>query len=126
MPSTTMIFNGNIKSGKLEIYNRKQMKDWIATRKDGLVRIQVRQPRVSRSINQNDYFHGVLLKKLGDELGYEIEEMKGVIKWLFHVKSTSDLSSTEFEDLCRRVRRWAAIELNINLPEPNETDNEAA
>jgi len=121
-----MIFNGEIKSGKLEIYNRKQMKDWIATRKDGLVRIQVRQPRVSRSINQNDYFHGVLLKKLGDELGYEIEEMKGVIKWLFHVKSTSDLSSTEFEDLCRRVRRWAAIELNINLPEPNETDNEAA
>ena len=76
-----------------------------------------------RSNLENRYLHGVVLPILGHHLGYTANEMKGIIKWVFNVKSTSALSTVEFEKLMEDVRRWAGDPdgcINCYIPLPNE------
>lgn len=113
-------FFGEIIDGKLEIEN---FSDWAARihALDGeKIMIKIEKRRKLRSLEQNSYFHGVLLPLLSDELGYTPQEMKGVLKWKFEIKHTSELSTVEFEDFTRKVREWASAELGIYLPSPNE------
>lgn len=84
----------------------------------------VEKPKKMRSKNQNDYFHGVLCAILGQHLGYTVQEMKGVLKWEFNIKSTSTLSTVEFEKFMSDVRQWAGDpdnNINCYIPEPNES-----
>ena len=37
------------------------------------------------------------------------------------VKSTTELSTVEFEDYLDRIRRWARIKLRFDIPLPNDT-----
>jgi hypothetical protein len=72
-----------------------------------------------RSNPQNRYLHGVILPILADHTGYEIDEIKAVLKWKFKIKHTSSLSTKEFEDFLSKVRMWASAELGCFCPEPN-------
>ena len=86
----------------------------------------------TRSLNQNRYYHGVILKMISDETGYTPEEVHEVIKARFLPipitlggvgiipGSTTDLSTDEFELLMGKVRKWGDTELNLYIPEPNE------
>ena len=76
-----------------------------------------------RSSPQNRYFHGVVLPLLADHTGYTDDEMKGVVKYKFGIKSTAELTTAEFEDFCSRIRMWASRDLECWIPEPNETEN---
>ena len=75
-----------------------------------------------RSSPQNRYFHGVVLPILADHTGYTDDEMKAICKWKFKIKSTSELSTAEFEQFCSNIRQWASLELSAWVPEPNETE----
>lgn len=87
-----------------------------------------------RSLEENNYYWGVIVKMLADETGNDPETIHEVIKYKFLVKefelkgrkftgaaSTAGLSTIEFEDLCSRIRMWASAELSIYLPSPNES-----
>src|SRR5690606_15004888 len=94
----------------------------------GRIEVVVKKFRKSRSDNENRYYWGVVVELLSKELGYEREEMHEALKWQFlrdesrkipTVRSTADLSTVEFEDYLSRIRRWASIEMEINIPLPN-------
>jgi hypothetical protein len=92
-----------------------------------------------RSSSQNRYFHGPLLDALTlhfEELGYTREEVKDIVKFKFlkdtvivdtqdgeeeleHVKPTSSLTTTEFEQFNESIRQWAST-LGCDIKEPNE------
>ncbi len=91
----------------------------------------------SRSNSQNSYYWGVVIETLSDELGYTPDEMHEIIKHRFltqndiikgktgavyvsHSKSTTSLTTKEFEDLMTRIRQWASMDLGIFIQEPNE------
>jgi hypothetical protein len=88
--------------------------------------------KMNRSQKQNAYYWGVVLKIMGDEIGYlpdEIHQLMGKEFLSYErkpgelfVKSTTKLSTVEFEDYLSNVRRFAATELNIYIPLPNETE----
>lgn len=89
--------------------------------------------RHSRSISQNNYYWGVVIKIVGDELGYLPEEIHDALRIKFltihtdklpTVKSTVKLSTKEFEEYLEKIRRWASEELSICLPLPNEVIND--
>lgn len=89
-----------------------------------------------RSNNQNRYYWGVVIKLLSEHTGFEPDEMHEVLKHIFLSypktletkkpelvyisKSTSGLSTKDFEDFMSRVRTWASLELAVWIPEPNE------
>lgn len=90
-----------------------------------------------RSLPENRYYWGVIVKILSDELGYEPSKIHEMLKQEFlyeilHlktrdgilekkiVKSTTELNTEEAESFYSSVRQWASIELGIWIPEPNE------
>jgi hypothetical protein len=34
--------------------------------------------------------------------------------------STRKMNTSEFQDYCEQIRRWAATELGVDIPNPNE------
>ena len=85
-----------------------------------------------RSLQQNAYYHSVICKLISDHTGYEHEEMHQILAEMFlsyekdgrsFTRSTTKLKTAEFEDYLERCRRWAAMELQVYCPLPNEPNN---
>ena len=112
-----MNFAGNIKKGKLTIYDLRGFKDYLRNI-EGDVELVVKAVKKSSSPQQNAYYR-VLIRELSKDLGYTENEMHQVVKEHFGVESTKRLSSDEFKDYIDNIIRWAAIEMGIVLPEPN-------
>ena len=101
------------------------------------IRIVIVKKKKQRSLNQNSYYWGVVLKIIGDELGYFPEEMHQCLATKFLKKiielgdecietyrSTARLKTGEFEDYLQKVRIFASAELGILVPLPNEIIDE--
>ena len=114
-------FLGNVNKGKMTLEQPNEFLAYLHSLQ-GRVEIIVKKFKKQRSIPENSYFHGVVIPLLADELGYTHQEMKGIIKWVFKVKSTADLDTVAFEDLMVKVRQWASVEFKFYIPLPNECD----
>jgi hypothetical protein len=84
-----------------------------------------------RSVRANAYYWGVVIDILRLEFGYEKEEMHDALGLMFRrsvdeflptIQKTSDMNSREFWEYIERVRRWAAMEYNITIPDPNKAE----
>lgn len=90
----------------------------------------LKPPRKNRSLNENSYYWGVVIELISDETGMTAEEAHEAMKIMFlkkrisekiwTVKSTSTLSTLEFEEYVENVKRFASMELNIIIPLPGE------
>lgn len=99
----------------------------IQTAKEGFECI-VRKTKKKRSLNQNAYYHGVVVKIFAQESGYTANEMHQVLTSEFlryerldrtFVKSTTELTTIEFEQYMENCRRLAS-EQGIYIPLPHE------
>jgi hypothetical protein len=114
---------------------RTRMKIYLRKFKPGeLIYVTVGKvkERKQRSLEQNAYYHGVVLDILSDEIGYDHDEMHDALRYKFlqyeNVKglktilSTTQLTTKEFEVFLSRIRRWAAMDMGIFIPKPNEVE----
>lgn len=125
------IFTGSVDNGGLKFDRRSSVDEYIGTLIGQRVEVIIRKPRTKRSDVQNSYYWGVVIELLSKELGYDKDEMHEILKYKFlqsnamgmpYVKSTTKLSTGEFEEYLEKIRRWAAEFLNINIPLPNECE----
>jgi len=140
----TPIFSATIKQGKLHFDNLEQFKDYLRTFPDEKrVEVTVEKVKHPRSNQQNRYLWGVCYKLIADYTGADVEEVHEGMKWKFAkkhisysvpithainlnatvletVRSTADMDTILFTEYIEKVRRWAAEELRINIPDPNE------
>lgn len=98
----------------------------------------------NRSGNQNRYYWSVVIELISEHTGFTREEIHEILKhkflrrtiWIPHnadgvkemnviARSTTDLTTKEFEEFLSSIRGWAAICLGISIPEPNEQLMEA-
>jgi hypothetical protein len=123
---------GEVIDGKLVLRNRETF-DAQLTQLKGAIEVTVEKARSRRSLNQNAYYWGVVLKLLSEHTGYEIEEMHEVLKVLFNQgnfgevkfgKSTAKLSTIDFMAYLEQIQRWAAQELGVVIPDPNQEVSE--
>jgi len=85
-----------------------------------------------RSIQQNRYYWGCIVDILAEEFGYTKEECHEALKWQFlrkheegkpdTVKSTTELSTIEFNEYNDQIKVWASTEYGIVIPDPNQVD----
>ena len=124
-------FTGAIKKGKLT-YNVASLKRWLLTLKDGPVEIIVRPFKKDRSQPQNRYYWGVVLKTIGNHLGYTADEMHQIFGTMFlsyekngrvFVMSTTKLTTVEFEDYLAEIKQWSAVEQQCFIPDPNDVEH---
>jgi hypothetical protein len=105
----------------------------IMSLKDGVYAWQLpKQHKEKRSIQQNNYYWGVVCDLLSKETGYTPDEIHQILgeKFLSYeknemtfVKSTTKLNTNEFENYMEECRRFASMELNCYVPLPNEPGN---
>ena len=114
------------------IYDKPdRLKEYIKKFSNQLVEVIIRKPKTKRSDLQNSYYFGVVVEMLANELGYDKDEMHEILKYKFlqsnamgmpYVKSTTKLSTGEFEDYLSKIKRWSAEFLHIVIPDPNEAE----
>lgn len=151
-------FLAEVKDGNMTIVKSDQFHKYVETleNKEGItkLKITVEKYRSNRSVNQNNYYWGVVIPILGDWAGvdqYEyVEQVHIPLKRMFlgrvkreiplndslfgkvfksqrtaildEIQSTAKLNTAEFAEYIDKVRRWAKIEHNVEIPEPNKID----
>lgn len=134
-------FNGKIKDGKMTIINRKSFDDYVNSLPDKDILITIEKKIKKRSNHQNAYYYGVVLKIVRQGLidqGFDNfrndESVHELLKYRFlkvdesnpdglfveRIKSTTELSTSQFMDYIAEIQRWASEFLNVYIPEPNE------
>ncbi|HMU69193.1 MAG TPA: hypothetical protein PKC38_04260 [Chitinophagales bacterium] len=98
------------------------------------IEITVRRKKKHRSVQQNRYYW-LVVTMLSDYTGFTKDEMHAILRSKFlraekvnedtgvvyeYVKSTTELTTVEYEEYLDDVRRFAAQEFNMNVPMPNE------
>ena len=92
----------------------------------------------NRSLSQNKLYF-MWMKVIGDSIGYTSEEMHAIMADKFLTtefveyggnkikrdKSTSRLNTKEFTEYLEKIDRWAAGEMGIVLPSPEDLIYEA-
>ena len=93
------------------------------------VKVEIKRALPQRTLQQNRYYWGVVVKMIADYTGHDPDEVHthlkykflrqtdGVIEW---VRSTTTLDTAEFTDYIERCRKWALDELNIVIPSPDD------
>lgn len=96
--------------------------------------VTIENKKKHRSVQQNRWYWAAI-KILADHTGYTSNEMHEVCKLKFlkvelvnektgevleYVKSTTDLSTTEFSVYMDELRLWAAENFSLEIPLPNE------
>lgn len=86
-----------------------------------------------RSNPQNRYYWGVVIDILSNHTGFDPVDMHEILKHKFLdrnvviadevmriPKSTTSLTTSEFEIYLSQIKEWASIGLSVVLPDPNE------
>lgn len=77
-----------------------------------------------RSLDQNAYFHSVIVPAFCQLTGYTAPKAKKILKQGFEVKSTAELSTIEFEKFCNYCRIWLYHNYRCSIPEPGDITDE--
>jgi len=109
-------------------------------------KVTIRMERFSkkRSMPQNRYYWGVIVELIYRQLvsdGWEVSKedvhemlkVKFAIKEIFNeatgevmqsIRSTTEMSTTEFDSYNETCKKWAAETLDLYIPDPNEYEFE--
>ena len=124
-------FSATIKGNKLTIDNQELFKRHLdqlrlKTKPETKVTITVKRRYGNRSLSQNNYYWGVIIAMLSEEFGTFPEETHFNLKRKFlrvggsddfpRVRSTTTLSTIEWEELMTKIRQWAMADYNIKIP----------
>jgi hypothetical protein len=132
------IIKGNVENGKLKILDIDKYNGYLMTL-SGPVDIRISKERKPRSLNQNNYYFGVLVKMISDHTGHSEYETHEILKVMFLPerielqtkkgieyktigKSTTTLSTGQMEEYNTKIREWASINLGLYIPLPNEVE----
>ena len=126
----TPLFDGTIKEGKLFVDKSESFRQHLLALNGKRVQVTVEKIKHSRTNGQNRYLWGVCYKLIADHTGAEPEEVHAALKFQFSSKrfignlvaasSTARMDTILFTEYIEEVRRWAAEELSINIPDPGE------
>ena len=123
------VFTGMVDNGGLRFDRQSVVDNYMCALIGQRVEVIIRKPRTKRSDVQNSYYWGVVIELLSKELGYDKDELHEILKYKFlqsnamgmpYIKSTTKLSTGEFEEYLSKIKRWAAEFLHIVIPDPNE------
>ena len=116
----------------LRFINPAKIKQHLLPLKGELVAVTADKLRRHRTDDQNRYYRGVVLKTIADHCGYagseEMESLHQEMRRRFLPKrgslsipvSTTSLDTKEMSEYIENIRRWAAEELQLYIPDANE------
>lgn len=142
----TPVFHGEVDAaGAVHLDRPTAFRAYVRTLRASRVEVVVRKHAPNRSVQQNRWYWGVILAALADHTGYTPDDMHAYCKQRFlepperkHLviadaqgeyrdeaqvsleTSTTRLTTAAMAAYCEQVRMWAAADLGINVPSPDE------
>lgn len=122
-------FSGKIEKGKIKLEDRDGFQKHLMNLDGKKVQVIVRKYKTSRSNEQNKLYW-FYLTFIGQELGYENEELHSTFKAMFLtdrsgkipiVRSTTSLTTTGFTNYIEKITRKVA-EMGIVLPDSEKVE----
>jgi len=129
---------GYVKDGVLVAVNKNRLAQDLKQFPDCDVVLTIKK-RGKRSLLQNNYYHGVVVKEIQirlRELGHDVDcdTVHEFLKCKFNSekvvtpqaevievpKSTTEMNKGEFVEYVERIRAWAADMLEIWIPDPGQ------
>jgi len=112
----------------------KDFQEYVKKLPDGIFVCNIKKWFKKRSLNQNDFYWGVIIPKLSEYFCITPSEVHDEIKYKFlrvtwvgigweeisKTMSTTTLNTKEWEEYIDRIRKWIIEEYNITLPLPHE------
>jgi len=129
----TPVFFAMIKNGKINFNSIEKFNKYLLSLEGKDVTVVVKKWKKGRSNNQNRYMWGVCYKIVSEETGHTEDEIHDSLRAMFLmdksgkfpiVRSSTSLTTVEFEDYLEKVRIFAAEKLNCIIPLPNEIEAE--
>tara|TARA_Y100000593_G_scaffold46258_1_gene87976 strand:+ start:484 stop:837 length:354 start_codon:yes stop_codon:yes gene_type:complete len=108
---------GRVINGKLILDNKDDFQSDLY-KFNGDVVLNLKELPKKKTNKQNNYYRGVVVKKLAQHLGYTLDEMHKELKREFKIETTKKLSQDEFQDYLDRIIRWASMFHGVALPDP--------
>jgi hypothetical protein len=126
----TPLFPATIQNGQIQFEHKPSFDFHLHSLEGKRVTVTVEKEKRKRSNQQNKYYWGVVLQLIAEHTGEDPENIHEALKAHFAPKhvvgnivipsATRYLDTIDFSLFIEKVRRWAAEELNINIPDPNE------
>jgi hypothetical protein len=115
--------------GELEFMDHEAWRQFLIQNPgEVFINIGKNRRKKQRSDNQNAYYWGVCLQLISDHTGESTEDLHDHfrVRFLMHgerfarPKSTTSLTTAEFEDYLAKIRLFAQQDLNVFIPLPHE------
>ena len=102
----------------------------------GKFNVEIKRHQKARSLNQNRYYFKFVVGEISAYTGFTKDETHEALRMLFlredkvikatgesipSSRSTTELTTTEFEEYLEQIRIWALNTLEIYIPLPHET-----
>jgi hypothetical protein len=128
MGRSEIVVPARVERGRLHL-DREALAAQLQEFDDGHAIVRIARRKAHRSQQANNYYWGVVIALTADYCGYEPEEMHDAFKLKFlrsedtdhplpTVKSTASLTTDEFWDYIDQIKRFAASELGVYVPDP--------
>ncbi len=125
-----MVLNGNI---VLDYNDKIKQQKWLQSLNGKRIEMIIRPFRAKRTIPQNAYYWGVVLKTISKETGYTSEELHEFFKRIFLKKeiviggkvyetsiSTRKLKKDQFSEYIEKIKGFVFLRLDLVIPEAGE------
>lgn len=128
----SQFIRGKVIAGRIQWDNPEEAHQLLSSFNDLGVEVQIRKFRKNRSVNQNRYYWGVVMRMIADDLGYTPQEAHEAMVHQFllrdsekdgvppTVRSTAAMTTMEFEEYLEMVKKWAAEFRQLYIPDPSE------
>lgn len=132
-----IVLPGRLEGGKVRL-NAKRLAELLKGRKDCDLEFIIERKHATRSLAQNAYYHGVVLRLISEHTGHTSDELHEFFKLKFNAKpmtfvnehgeivdeeriglTTTKLNKITFGEFVEKVRQFAAEELHLNIPDPD-------
>lgn len=119
---------------KMTAQQRQIIGNYLQSMEGKNVKLVMTESKKQRTIKQNSYLWGVVYTFIAVETGHTTEEIHTFMKKQFLPrdfitigkqdqeieKSTTDLSTKEMNEYIEKIRAFAAQELQMNIPSPED------
>jgi len=125
-----IVLNGNI---FLDYNDKIKQQKWLQSLNGKRIEMIIRPFRAKRTIPQNAYYWGVVLKTISKETGYTSEELHEFFKRIFLKKeiviggkvyetsiSTRKLKKDQFSEYIEKIKGFVFLRLDLVIPEAGE------
>lgn len=106
------------------LWNKTQVLDYInKLDDDSIIEVTKKQTKTIRSQLQNRYYHGIICKTISGWSWDSTISVHYMIKEMFKLETTTDLSTDEFSFMCKSIIELFKTNYWVVIPTPTDIED---